>query len=84
MVTLENIAKKLSMEEIHARMLREEPRHNSSEQNKASVNLLQCEYGNKKIGFPFKCHYCHKKGDKITDCRKRKRDQENPQNSEKR
>lgn len=80
-VTLENIAEKLSIEEIHARVLREESRQKMSEDQEKSGSLLQGKANYQKPRFPFNCHYCGKKGHKIADCRKRKKDLKNSSQS---
>ena len=72
-MTLEIMVSSLSVEDIHARVLREESRQNNNlEEDSGSGNILQAKFDSRP--FPHKCHYCQKKGHKINDCRKKKRD----------
>lgn len=70
-VTLENMAKKLSIEEMHARFFHEESRKNSIPEENSFGNLLHSKLSSKNFGFPYKFHNCHKRGYKIADCQKR-------------
>ena len=72
-VTLENMVSSLSVEDIHARVSREESRQNNNlEDDSGSGSILQAKFDSGP--FPYKCHYCQKKGHKIKNCRKKQRD----------
>ena len=71
-VTLENI-ETLRVEDVHARIIREEQRKKTTEDKSINTALQSHTSWNDKR-FKFKCFYCGKRGHKITECRTRKYD----------
>lgn len=71
-VTLENLDK-LKVEDVHARLIREEVRRNSTN-NASEPTALQSHTPWKSVKQSWKCFYCGKPGHKIAQCRKKKFD----------
>ena len=72
-VTLENASVELSLEDINARILREESRLKGADLNPGGSPAGQAYFGKGKK--PFYCSYCHRKGHSINFCWKRRAEQ---------
>ena len=71
-VTLENMADELKIEDIHARIIREEMRQNGNNMKCINGELLQAR-DFKRGGF--RCFYCDQPGHSARKCRKKRREE---------
>lgn len=76
-VTLENL-ENLKIEDVHARIIREEERRKSKIDNSQST-ALQSHVKHHPMRKTFKCYYCNKPGHKMAQCRRKKYDDQRKQ-----
>ncbi|CAN8067511.1 unnamed protein product [Agarophyton chilense] len=76
-VALETQIDALSIEDLHARIYREELRQKKMVENEAKALRVQFDGPTKRQNEKSKiaCFYCKKKGHKISECRKRMKDE---------